>query len=268
MENREIYLNRIKDTAKRDRRRQELVQSDFKVEKMRTRLKVYFDDLGLEQSMDALGYMCEKHSGALRKNGELYIMHPLSMACRFQSLKIPDDDLFATILLHDVIEETAKLDKVLLTSEVAKAAEDLPVGPTVKSAVKLMTVSAIHAGESKSDMMKRYFSQFIADDQPENKIALKCKGFDRWDNLTTITALSKHAIRKNVLETSILLLPVMKEAKSKWPREANIIYLLRTVIKEANDILAFYNDIDDLHDMKELEKLLDDPKYRIELRKQ
>lgn len=266
MRDREIYLNRIKDTEKRDHRRQELIQSDIKVGKMLTRLRVHFDDLGLEQSMDALGYMCEKHNGTYRENGTLYIMHPLSMACRFQSLKIPNDDLFATILLHDVIEETAKPDKVLLASKVAENAEDLPVGPTVKAAVKLLTVSAIHQNETKSDITKRYFSQLVADNKPENKIALKCKGFDRWDNLATITALSKHAVRKNILETAILLLPVMEEARSKWPHDANIIYLLQTAVQETNNILAFYNGIENLYDIAELEKLLDDPKYRIDLR--
>ena len=258
---REIYLNSIKDTDKRDQRRKELELSDLKVEKMRTRLKVYFDDLGLEQSMDALGYMCEKHGNSLRKNGELYIIHPLSMACRFQALKIPDDDLFATILLHDAIEETATLDRILTSSEVAKLAEDLPVGPTVKSAVKMVTISSIYPNETKSEIAFRYYHQFIEDDKPVNKIALKCKGFDRWDNNTTMTALSQRAIRKNILETSILLLPILKEAKSKWPRESNILFILRSVIKETNDILAFYNNIEDLNDREELINLMDDPNY-------
>ena len=259
--NREIYLNRFKDPIKRQRRAAELELSDIKVEKMRTRLKVYFDDLGLEQSLDALGYMCEKHYNTLRKNGELYIVHPLSMACRFQSFKKPDDDLFATILLHDVIEETAPIDRILLSSDVPKLLEDLPVGPTVKAAVKLMTISAIHPGEKNSEIKFRYYRQFIEDNKPANKIALKCKGFDRWDNITTMTALSKRAIRKNVLETSILLLPVLKEAKNKWPRESNVLYLLRTVIKETNDILALYNGIEDINDQEELIRLLDDKKY-------
>ena len=260
-DSREIYLTKIKDKDKRDQRRKELEQSDLKVEKMRTRLKVYFDDLRLEQSMDALGYMCEKHGNSLRKNGELYIVHPLSMACRFQSLKIPDDDLFATILLHDAIEESAPLNRVLSSSEVAKLAEDLPVGDIVKSAVKLVTISSIYPTESKSEIKFRYYHQFIDEDKLENKIALKCKGFDRWDNNTTMTALSKRAIRKNVLETSILLLPILKEAKSKWPRESNILYILRSSIKETNDILAFYNDIEDLNDREELIRLLDDESY-------
>lgn len=258
---REIYLIKIKDREKRLKRLEELEQSDLKVEKMRTRLKVYFDDLGLEQSMDALGYMCEKHGNSLRKNGELYIVHPLSMACRLQALKIPDDNLFATILLHDAIEETATLDRILSSSEVSRLAEELPVGPIVKSAVKMVTISSIYPNESRSEIAFRYYRQFVENDELVNKIALKCKGFDRWDNNTTMTALSKRAIRKNVLETSILLLPILKEAKSKWPRESNMLYLLRSSIKETNDILAFYNGIEDLDNLEELVKLMDDPSY-------
>lgn len=236
----------------------ELEKNDTKIDKMRTRLKVYFDALKLEQSMDALGYMYERHGDQIRKGGEQYVIHPMSMACRLQSLEIPDDKLFATILLHDVIEDSAPPGRTLLNSEVMKALEALPFDKTVRAAVRLMTISAAYSNEPKSEMKLRYFQQFIDEDKLENKIALKCKGFDRWDNNVTMIALSPKAIRKNVLETSILLLPVMKKAKTKWPRESNILYLLRTSIKETNKILAFYNGVTNLDDFEELKRLLDE----------
>jgi len=234
-----------------------LEKSDTKIDKMRTRLKVYFDALKLEQSMDALGYMYERHGDQIRKGGEQYVIHPMSMACRLQSLEIPDDKLFATILLHDVIEDSAPAGRTLLNSDVMKALETLPFDKTVRAAVRLMTISAAYPNEPKSEMKLRYFQQFIDEDKLENKIALKCKGFDRWDNNATMIALPPEAIRKNVLETSILLLPVMKKAKTKWPRESNILYLLRTSIKETNNILAYYNDVTNLNDFEELKRLLD-----------
>ena len=251
--------------GQRDERRKKLEQSDIKVAKMRTRLKVHFDDLGLEQSMDALGYMCEKHGDQLRKNGEQYISHPLAMACTFQCLRIRNDDIFATLLLHDVIEESAPEGARLLTSEVAKLAEDLPVGPVVKAAVRLMTLSRAYPDESNYEMKRRYIQQLIDEDKPENKVATIVKGFDRWNNITTMTDLSRRAIRKNVLETSILLLPALKKAKTKWPREANILYLIRSNIKSMNNILATYNGVTDLHDEEELRKLIEDKNYLKEL---
>ncbi len=259
-EQRELILSQL-DEAGRAKRVHELEQSDIKVAKMRTRLKVHFGDLGLEQSMDALGHMCEKHGEQLRKNGELYIVHPLSMACRQQAMGVINDELYATNLLHDVVEDSAPEGRRLLNSEVAKMVADLPVGETVKAAVRLMTLSAAYPNEPYSETKRRYFQQFIDEDRPENKIALECKGFDRWDNITTITNLSKRAIRKNVLETSIFLLPVLKKAKTKWPREANLLYLLRTNIKDINKILAHYNGITDLNDIEELVRLLDDANF-------
>ena len=263
-EQREQILANLQE-AERAKRKYLWEQSDIKVAKMRTRLKVHFDDLKLEQSMDALGYMCEKHGDQLRKNGELYIVHPLSMACRQQAMNVVNDDLYATNMLHDVPEESAPAGHKLLNSEVTKMVADLPVGDTVKAAVRLMTFSAAYPNEANSETKKRYFQQFIDEDKPENKIALECKGFDRWDNSTTMINLPQRAIRKNVLETAILLLPVMKKAKTKWPREANLLYLLRTSIKETNKILAYYNGITNLDDIDELVRLLDDPEYKKEL---
>lgn len=264
LEQREELIAKLPKERQNERRRQ-IELSDIKVAKMRTRLKVHFDDLGLEQSMDALGYMCEKHGDQIRKNGEQYIAHPLSMACMFQCLKIRDDNVFATLLLHDVIEESAPGNTRLLTSEVAKLAEDLPVGTTVKAAVRLMTLSKAYPDESGYEMKRRYFQQLIDEDKPENKIATVVKGFDRWNNITTMPELSKRAIRKNVLETSILLLPVLKKAKTKWPREANVLFLVRSNIKSVNNILAIYNGITDLHDEAELKKLIEDKSYLQEL---
>ena len=164
-------------------------------------------------------------------------------------------------MLHDVIEESAPADVRLLTSEVAKLAEDLPVGATVKAAVRLMTLSRAYLGESDYEMKLRYFQQLIDEDKPENKIATIGKGLDRWNNITTMTELSERAIRKNVLETSILLLPVLKKAKTKWPREANVLFLVRSNIKSMNNILAVYNGITNLHDKAELKKLIEDKTY-------
>ena len=107
-EQRETILAKLNE-PERIKHTYELEQSDIKVAKMRTRLKVHFGDLKLEQSMDALGYMCEKHGEQLRKNGELYIVHPLSMACRQQAMGIINDDLYATNTTGSLIESVTNL---------------------------------------------------------------------------------------------------------------------------------------------------------------
>ncbi|MBQ6354955.1 hypothetical protein IJJ18_00830 [Candidatus Saccharibacteria bacterium] len=229
-----------------------LDESDIAVAKMRTRLKVFFKYAGggMPQSMGVLGYMCQKHCNQIRKNGEQYIVHPLSMACRAEALGVLDDELFATILLHDVVEDTnAKL-------------EDLPASEEVKKAVKLMTfdwprrTTSLSSPCLKSQAKREYYENLA-----QNKTALLCKGFDRWDNLGTMTALSKRAIRKNVLETSIWLLPKLEKAKNDWPEDSDMMFLVRGEIKISMLMLAHYNEVNDLTDEVELIRLIDDESY-------
>ena len=262
-EQRAAILTKL-DESERPAKILEFERTDAEVAKMRTRLKVYFRCTNLRQSLDALYYVFEKHENQIRKSGARYIIHPLSMACHFMGYAVPDDNLFATILYHDVIEESAPDGQIWLTSEVTRLVEELPAGEVVRSAVRLMTISKAYPEEPKSAMKWRYFAQFMNEDKLENRVALKCKAFDRYDNSRTMTQLSKRAIRKNVLETAILLLPNLKAAGNKWSEESDkpdVWYLLRSGIKDLNDTLAQYNGIFDKHDEAELKRLLDDPEY-------
>ena len=47
----------------------------------------------------------EKHQGQLRKSGEPYIVHPLSVAIILAELNVGPNTLIAAIL-HDVVEDT------------------------------------------------------------------------------------------------------------------------------------------------------------------
>ena len=95
-----------------------------------------------------------------------------------------------------------------------------------------MTVAPL-AGEDKADTKRRYFQQLL-----ESKEAIVCKALDRYDNLSSMAGvLSEDAVRKNVIETNDLLLPVLKEAKEKWVDLSNILFILRTNIRNINDTL-------------------------------
>jgi GTP pyrophosphokinase len=77
----------------------------FSADKMYTYLKGYAMGADMEQTLLALAFARDKHSGQLRKDGEPYIIHPLTMACNAIALEIRDDYLIAAILLHDVVED-------------------------------------------------------------------------------------------------------------------------------------------------------------------
>lgn len=195
----------------------------YNIDKMITYLRGFFQGADMLESMKALGFAQEKHAGQTRKGSNLpAVIHPLQMACYAVALGIKDDHVVATILLHDVCEDTGF------------SVSALPFSKDVVRGVRYMTFS-MHPGEEKTDAKKRYFKELL-----ESRAALICKAIDRYNNLSSMLgALDEEAIIKNIKETDELLLPVLKEAKEKWPELSNLLYILRENIRSVNDNLAF-----------------------------
>ena len=195
--------------------------------KMYTHLSGFFKGAGMLSSLRALGFMREKHGQQRRANGQLFIVHPLWMANYAIALGIKDDNILATILLHDVCEDTGT------------AIEDLPFNETIRKGVKYVTFRK-YANEEKNIAKIRYFNELL-----ESKEALMCKGLDRFMNLSTMEGfLSQEAIEKNVRETDELLLPVMKAGKEKWPEMSDYFFIMRANIRAVNDTLAAFYGIE------------------------
>lgn len=189
--------------------------------KMYTHLSGFCKGAGMTSSLKALGYMREKHGQQKRSNGQLFIVHPLWMANYAAALGIRDDDVIATVLLHDVCEDT--MTKI----------EALPFNETIRKGVKYMTFRK-YENEDKQAAKRRYFNELL-----ESREALMCKGLDRFMNLSTMEGiLSEEAIVKNIKETDELLLPVMKEGKEKWPEMSDYFFVMRANIRAVNDTLA------------------------------
>ena len=189
----------------------------------------------------ALGFMRDKHTGQFRKTShQPYIVHPLSMACYAIGIAgCREDDLLSAILLHDVPEDAGV------------PVESLPCSDVAKKAVKYMTIAPL-PGESKAESKARYFHELL-----ECRRAAIIKGLDRFDNLSTMQEMfalaspgsaeqidqKERAIAKNVLETHFLLLPVLKEAKEKWPEFAQTFHVLRYNLRALNTTLAYAHGI-------------------------
>ncbi len=189
--------------------------------KMYTHLSGYCKGAKLYSSLRAMGYMREKHGAQKRSGGQLFIVHPLWMANYAVALGIRDDDMIATIILHDVCEDTGT--KV----------EELPFNDKIRRGVRYMTFEKLE-GESKEEAKRRYFYELL-----ECKEALICKGLDRFMNLSTMEGvLEEEAIVKNVKETDELLLPILKMGKDKWPEYSDIFFILRSNLRAVNDTLA------------------------------
>lgn len=215
---------------------------EYSVEKMYPFAKGAFVGAQMKSSLRALTYMREHHGGQLRKDGQPYEIHPLMMvnyALSFLSPVNPNndpvitDDLCATILLHDVPEECHM------------KAEDLPFNDVIKTGVKYMTLTKF-AYETKYDHKRRYMWELL-----ESREAAICKAIDRYFNLSTMPyTFEPDGVRKNVVETDLLLMPVLKAAERKWANDTGLFHILRTNVQNINDILAYLYGV-----------RLTDPKY-------
>lgn len=183
------------------------------VDKMYTYLRGYLVGAGMTESIKALQYARKAHEGQIRKgDGSPYIIHPLSMACYAVALGVKDDNIIATILLHDVVEDCDK------------QVEYLPVNDTIKRAVKYMTITTFDTDTSKIETKCRYFNELL-----DCREALICKALDRYNNLADMPVhFTTDGLAKNIAETEILLLPVLKKAKEKYADLADILFVLRT----------------------------------------
>ena len=198
------------------------------VDKMYTYLRGYLVGANMTESIKALGFARQQHSLQTRKDGTPYIVHPLSMACYAVALGLKDDNIIATILLHDVPEDCGI------------RVEHLAVNRVIQSAVKHMTITKFDTDVDKVETKCRYFNELL-----ESREALICKALDRYNNLSDAPfSLSADAVAKNIAETEVLLLPILKQAKQLYPDLADALFVLRTNLEVLLRILkAQYWDL-------------------------
>jgi len=179
-------------------------------EKMYTYIKGYATGAGMKETLKALSFAREKHSGQLRKDGQPYIVHPLTMACNALGMGIRDDAVVATILLHDVCEDCGV------------SVAELPMSQTVKRGVELMTFRVMD-GESKEIAKNRYYNMLL-----QSREATLTKLIDRCHNVSSMAGtFSVAKLKAYIEETRHYVLPLLKKAKSVYPEDADILFLLK-----------------------------------------
>ncbi len=187
-------------------------------DKMYTYIRGYATGLHMTQTMQALTFARQKHSGQLRKSGDPYIVHPLTMACNALGMGIRDDNAVATILLHDVCEDCG----VTL--------DELPVSAAVKHAVDLMTFR-IMDGETKEIAKNRYYNMLL-----ENREATLCKLIDRCHNVSSMAGtFSVEKLKAYIVETREYVLPLLRKAKERYPADSDALFLLKYHITSVVD---------------------------------
>lgn len=186
------------------------MKTTFDAEKMYTYLRGYASGARMTNTLKALSFAREKHSGQLRKSGEPYIIHPLTMACNAISLGIREDEVIATILLHDVCEDCGV------------SLAELPVNDTVRRGVELMTFS-IMEGETKDIAKNRYYNLML-----QSRAATLTKLIGRCSNVPGMAGtFSKEKLLAYIEETRRYVLPLLRSAKKEWPEDADVLFALK-----------------------------------------
>lgn len=194
----------------------------FNSEKMYTYIRGYASALAMQQTLRALAFAREKHKDQMRKSGDPYIVHPLTMACDALSLGIKDDNIIATILLHDVCEDCSV------------SLEELPVNNEVKRGVELMTFRVME-GETKETAKVRYYNMII-----QSKEAAFTKLIDRCHNVSTMAgAFSKQKLKDYIDETREYVLPLLRKVKQKYPDKTDILFVLKYHMVSVVDAVDF-----------------------------
>lgn len=184
--------------------------SAFHPEKMYTYLRGYASALGMKDTLKALAFAREKHKDQLRRSGEPYIVHPLTMACNAVSMGIKEDAVVATILLHDVCEDCGV------------SVGELPVSDTVKHAVDLMTFRVIE-GETKEIAKNRYYNMLL-----QSRESCMTKLIDRCHNVSSMAGtFSVEKLKSYIEETRHYVLPLLRKMKNQYPEDSDILFVLK-----------------------------------------
>ena len=192
----------------------------FDPDKMYTYLRGFASGAGMGQTLKALSFAREKHAGQMRKSGEPYIVHPLTMACNAVSIGIREDRVIAAILLHDVCEDCG----VPLS--------ELPVDDTVRRAVDLLTFRVME-GETKQTAKTRYYNMIL-----QSREATLTKLVDRCHNVSSMAGtFSEEKLLAYIDETRQYVLPLLRKAKTAYPEDADVLFILKYHIVSVVDSL-------------------------------
>lgn len=187
----------------------------FDTDRMYTYLKGYFMAKDWSDAVKALSYARDLHKDQVRKDGQPYIVHPLSMVCHALCIGLDREDVAATCLLHDVVEDCG-----------VKVA-DLPVSDAIKDTVDRLT-------HVKTVPLTAYYDRLS-----ESEPAMLVKLLDRCDNVSTMAGvftLSKTL--DYVGETRDYVLPLVRKVKDRWPTDSNQLFALKYQITAVIDSIS------------------------------
>lgn len=168
-----------------------LLPADSEDSALSLRLKQYLKPEDIALIWEGYRYAFQAHDGVVRKTGEPYIMHPVSVACVLADLHMDMPTILAA-LLHDVVEDTA------VTTEDIKQKFGQQVAELVDGVTKLDKIEFQSASQAQAENFRK---MLLAMSQDVRVILVKLA--DRLHNMQTLDAMKpekKKLIAKETLE--------------------------------------------------------------------
>lgn len=189
---------------------------EFNPEKMYARISGYAAALDWRDVLSALAFMKKSHEGQTRKDGQPYVVHPLTMACHAIALGVRKPSVIAALLLHDVCEDCGV------------APGQLPVSKRTREIVSLLT----RVGKQPLD---EYYAPIGKD--PD---AALCKILDCCHNVTSMAGpFSIAKIREQIEEKERYIYPLFSVVKHEEPDYGNMLFILKyQIVGIDNSLLA------------------------------
>ena len=209
-------------------------------EKEKIVVKTYRDleqaitDSGRPYDLDAIErayLMAEKaHAGQRRLSGELYVSHPIAVACLVADLGLDTNSVIAA-LLHDVVEDTD------ITSDDVRTAFGSDVALLVDGVTKLTQMTFSSVEEQQAENLRKMLLAMSHDVR-----VMLIKLCDRLHNMRTGDGWPEQKRRDKALETMEVYAPIahrlgMSNVKEEL-EDRSLRYLDPVGYKDINDALA------------------------------
>ncbi|QKF58781.1 RelA/SpoT family protein [Aliarcobacter lanthieri] len=155
---------------------------------------------------EIINFIIEAHKGQFRKSGEPYSVHPILVASITSNFS-KDEDVIATALLHDVVEDTE------FSLEYVQEKWGSNVANMVKGLTKVSDIREENFVTSKDSTNSKIISAALtfrkmlitSIDDPRVLIVKLC---DRLHNMLTLGVLPPHKQRRIAEETLVVYVPI------------------------------------------------------------
>ncbi len=173
-----------------------LLPADSEGSALTVRLQQYLKPQDIAQVWEAYRYAFQAHDGVVRKTGEPYITHPVSVACILAELHMDVPTILAA-LLHDVVEDTS-ITTADIKDQFGQTVADLVDGVTKLDKIEFQSASQAQA--------ENFRKMLLAMSQDVRVILVKLA--DRLHNMQTLEAMRPEKQKLIARETLDIYAPI------------------------------------------------------------